>query len=625
MSDWKSRAKIISSDEPSSDWKSRAIPVKQEDPGSLHDLGIGVAQGVTVNSGDEILAGGQTLKDILMGDSDISDARKTWRTHQKENEADVDSAKARSPYLVGGGELAGGLLTAYLTRGKSGAAGAPIAPQTLGQLAIQHGLKGGLFGGVSGFNGSHGDVDSLDGAGELFKDTAIGTGVGSVIGGAVPLIKPLGTAALSSGVQLGAKGALGLGKTGLNILNKVTPEFVEDKLAKSPYLEKLKFILEKTRDGSQEFSGLPAGADIQRQLQTKTESLTNQLTNPIDEVGEYYGKALTEAGDAGSRMSNTNSDYVGSIKNLIPHLGKPKFGEEKTLLDLLTKHSDSKYNHMSMNQVNTSLTPMEGKTAQNLARSLYDPTNKDPSNLALKYFIDSSKGALDETLPEGMLTDINTRFGAPRDIINTVISKGELNPEFQLKHISDLDPTKLSPTIKTYLQNNLIPHLEDSNIQGDKAKSVLSNILEKIKTVNESGQTQYVDPVQFQNEAKDIGMKFGIRADIGGKNGGTQNLDAASGILSLIKGKSLQATEYVGQGIRKLDSLAAGKALYQAPDAEVEPLVKMLNDKGFTDIARHLNNALLSGDANKKKAALFTIMTNPNYKQVLETTGKEIK
>jgi hypothetical protein len=141
----------------------QTAPAPQQ-PGGFASLGRGVIQGATLGYSDEISGAIESL---------FSD--KTYQQARDESRAANEQAKAAHPFLYGGGEIGGGIASAFVP-GLGIAKGAGLA-----KTALTLGAQGGaaaLGGSTAELTGPNRDI------GGAIKDTAVGFGLGAGIGAA---------------------------------------------------------------------------------------------------------------------------------------------------------------------------------------------------------------------------------------------------------------------------------------------------------------------------------------------------------------------------------------------------------------------------------------------------------
>jgi hypothetical protein len=167
-------------------------------------LGEGVLSGASANLRDEIFGLSQAsgLPHVLGGfrapvgaarlgyeylTGQPGSATQTYESERDRMRAVQKAAQEQHPWLYGGGELAGGALTALAAPG-------PGLAETVGGRMAQGAATGGVAGAAYGFGGGEGGLESLKGAG-------IGAGTGAALGG---VLSPVLDAAMWGAGKLGS-------------------------------------------------------------------------------------------------------------------------------------------------------------------------------------------------------------------------------------------------------------------------------------------------------------------------------------------------------------------------------------------------------------------------------------
>jgi len=209
--------------------------VAQVTPGESFQAGV--AQGGTLGIGEELMGGLRATQDIMGDKYSISDLPERYRQRRGEYRAYNELARGQNPGSYMGGEITGGVLTAFIPGGQVG---------TLGKAA--------LMGGASGLGLSEADLTEGDfsgAAGDIAKGAALGAGTYGVMKGAGKILSKARPKQL-------AKSYLGL------------PEPAYERLVKDP--EAVKAALSKADD----FYGLP---DISKRLSSRVDDLAEEAVS----------------------------------------------------------------------------------------------------------------------------------------------------------------------------------------------------------------------------------------------------------------------------------------------------------------------------------------------------------
>lgn len=197
----------------------------------------GVAQGGTLGFGEELMGGIRSLQDVAGDKYSLSDLPERYKQRRGEYRAYNELARGQNPKSYMGGEITGGVGTAFVPGGQVG---------TLGKAAA--------MGGISGLGLSEADLTEGDivGAGtDIAKGAALGAGTYGAM-------KAVGNVASKARPKQLAKAYLGL------------PEPAYERLVKNP--EAVKSALSKADD----FYGLP---EISKRLSSRVDDLAEEAVS----------------------------------------------------------------------------------------------------------------------------------------------------------------------------------------------------------------------------------------------------------------------------------------------------------------------------------------------------------
>lgn len=598
MADWKFRATPVS-DSPSSDWKARAKSLSPEDQGSdLADLGAGAMQGATAGFGDELLAGRDAIDQkaqelVGMKPSSNESLADLYRRLQQENQGKNEEHQKRSPYLYGGGQLAGGIAPAIATMG--GSAEAEALP-LLAKMA--NGVKTGAgIGAISGLGNSKNTIENPEG---LVKDAASDAALGAVTGGLVP-------AALS-----GAKKVAGtIGDAGSFVSNKLG-QMVDD----SPSLSPLKELMNYKRKTGMDFTGNKAVQNIENNANATVDRLGDTIAGVKKNASQLYGQTLQDAGAKGSLVDTA----------------EPELNEALTTANKAINGSEEASGRGGMNKDMRSLlqralspegiSPQEAKTLQNALRDtagtkgyMNDNTVSDAAQALTP--------AIEKSLPDSVLSNLNSTYKGGMQSIEPFLNSGEGNAAQQKVSASELSPDEIKQKSADYF-NNVINRYKDSNIKGAETKANFGRALQASDDASTNAQTNFLDTNQIGQDVNNSAIEKNAIKKIYGEraNGLSSDGGMISKLGNMVTGSPYRAALGVGAVQRAADKTAslvgnAGRNLYQATDDVLNGVASHLADSGHTDIAQHLSNALANKSDTAKNAALFTILSNPTYSSSL--------
>lgn len=188
-------------------------------PSKLESAGYGAAQGATFNFADEgaavTVAAAKKLGDLLTKTKG-GDPIENYRKARDYFRGKIDKAEEANPKTFMAGQFAGAAATAPLGEGAAG-----LLPM-IGKSAI---AKMAALGGLQGLGASNADLTKGD-IGGAARDTAVGAGLGAVVGGAAKGIGKVVSKAVDpefwqNRAQNWGKSALGFTKRFLNTSEKL--------------------------------------------------------------------------------------------------------------------------------------------------------------------------------------------------------------------------------------------------------------------------------------------------------------------------------------------------------------------------------------------------------------------
>jgi hypothetical protein len=616
---------------------------------------MGIGQGASLGFGDEILGAGQAAKDVAFGDGKLADIAKLYRQHQQENQQGFKEAKERSPWSVGGAEIAGGILPAALTMGGSTELQAALKAGKLMQasgLGAKAALTPGL---IAGAGGSEGTLENN--AGKIAIDSAFGGTMASLFGGAAPF------------VQKGAG----------TVLGKLA-EAAKD----SPAISKLLDAYKLKRDTGMQFTGTKGIKNSNDTVNAIIDDVTNKIAGTKGDLNNYYGGMLDDAVNVGDKLSTTDPQLMGAMnraKNLIlgnegtpvqsggstssvAHPGEmnpttlnmggdsisTKITPGRTITQgatpgrggmtpeteaLLQKYGNQVTDPVSLNKVMQTLNPKEAKTLENALREAAGKPGYRDTNAILDAANALRKGTSDAMTSE-MLPTMNAKYSGGLSAIEPFINNGEVNKSLQKTSVGDLDDTQLRTKTSEYL-SKVIDKLRDTNKQGGEEASTFGRVLQNADDINKSNQTQFIDTKTIKNKVDEAALLNTIQKSIYGQKAEGEIPGIVGKIGSLISGSPMRTALGAGGVARSTNKVmggianaaeatklpALGRSLYQANDEALQSIAQTLRDAGHVDIANSLGDALNNKSTNTKNAALFTIMQNPKYRQ--EIFGNDIE
>ena len=575
MSDWKSRAIKVDDSQTAPDWKSRASTAIEEptteevDTGSdLKDLGIGAAQGATLGFADEIYGGLKGAKEALTSEKQFVDE---YRKAQKEAETSYKEAKERSPWLVQGAEVAGGLLI-------PGGAGLQGAKALKGLGAIKKAaLIGSIGGGIAGAGSSEGTLESPE---ELGKDIALGGAVGGVLGGAT-----------------------GLAKVGFDKLAKnLGPE-------ESPGVRQVLKSFEEGKEGKG-FYNTTSGKRVNKESEEVMRDLVNKMTKGMDYANEEYDKFLTPFKNP--LKHNLTSEALEPLSDLEMFINSKSLptgqAAAKRAIDDIQRFKSN------------NLTPQEIKNLQVQLREIGSGLQGEGAALFKK-----SSGLLEGELKKLPGYDkLNELYRTSREIPETILNKvpADLNDSL----IGDLSKQKES--LAKAAQKIITKSQDEALVGREQAQQMdrFATLLNKVKTENpkvlEAMGISDVD--KYQKKIRDAADIENIYQNIQGQNTLDKNALIGTG-----KRVAYTSANLTGQALGGLKNSVAGKVsggvsknLYKLGETGLRKVSDGLKQSGnLAYLGTALEEALNNKSAAAKNAVLFSIAQNPDAREMIDIFG----
>ena len=534
-----------------------------------------------------------------------------YRDAQQDYKQIEDEAKTRSPYLFGGGEIAGGIASF----GKLGKIATPLAE---GKILGQGGLNaakeiGKRAANAAPLGAAYGALDSEEGQligaspeqrSELLSDTAQGAITGSLVGATVPLA--------FEGSKIGAKK-----------LKETASDYIED----SPILQKTTRAIKAGYDKI----GFTGKQDIERLNSQKDDAIygvTDQLYTAKDLLGKNIENVLQTARD-----NNVAVNVSQGIKDGITEALQNRSLSNRTLRN----HQESIKKVLS----GGSLDPVE---ANELRKALRDESyNLAGSNPKGYSDLRDTSQLLNSELENSVgssFTEANKMFNKFLESAQeTIVNKGKPK-QYAQQSLSDLSKDKNKITNEL---SNIVEHAEKGTATGDDARKTLKALNDNL----ENFEKQYpgilknigVDPNRIQKQIKDTSMDYqlsssmrGQRADEGVKVSSptsiVENMIGRAGYgVARAGGRVARGITDTGSIVTKpvTSTLKLGKDLYNAGDDVMTQVVSMFrNNPKQQGIADSLEQAILTGDKVKKDAVIFSILQDPARRNYLFQQNPEL-
>lgn len=596
------------------------------------DIGRGALSGLTFGGLEELTAAAKAGLS-----SEKEDFTTLYKKYLELEEQKEKEARERSPSAMFAGEVLGAIAPAFLTGGASLAASGGTAAAELGgrQLLSAAGkglLAGAGTGAISGaVGGALGSTEGgLIGASEeekqkLLEDIKGGALAGTVLGGALGGVIPLGKAAVSSLKQSGKKA---LQSTLLG----------EEVLTAKEMGEQGKGFITKASKKARDTEKSTAINDIKNTFLKLEDTAADEFKAPL--------KKATELGE----------------------IVQPKFDVDPekgfALADFFEDQGESQIAKKLYSLAEDGLSPLE---SYNLRKEIKEAASRNPKLLS------SAKGVvskIDDAIEDVIQSDIvQTELSADNlplsykeglatysDILKatteSITEKGK-PIDARRKFFRDLPASEatLFETINSLVSRLSLPGTtseEAVRSMYSKEGGLVPLLNQLIKTERPEALTRIANKLGFNDAAQLRDAIVGkiektskesvVKRVIQGEREIASGVPTLGGLSELLTRKPLVgAANIYGQATKAPKELGkaavsrvpekaikAGKGVYYLPENALRGLGEQLKDSPkYGKYATNLLNALDSGDTVKKQAIVFSLMQDPEFRKMMQSEGEE--
>lgn len=606
-------------------------------PSLLRALGRGAGQGATLGFADEMAGALESPSGALESLAkylNLPTIEKDIPAYQKERDAARqinERAKTAHPYGFGAGEILGGTGLGAATGGFGG----------LGAVASDASLAARMAGGIEA-GATLGAVSGVGTSNELEnapKSALVGAASGATVGAAMPVA---GAALGKIGGAIGSvipdkfKTAFQLGKEGINLSNEAGRRQVID-TEQQNVVEKLANQIKTGDDSLAAKVGGEFGAVKDQNANTslnvepaveKAQSLINQLAKEGDEGADRvklqtlldrYVKEKPTFSNATEKPSSVGSDVKLDPTSLTP-VTNP--ANDLDPLSLTTSNAPE------------SLAAATKGTAPNPTETIFDPmamTSRPVRNLTEIPFKDvlatkksfqgvseygngmSSKNGKNiagllakefteplETIPE--MATANAKYNTlQEDVLNPLGLKGKMN----------------KAEAANALRNKVFGYEANSNQAGSNIRADVEQALVGMEKL---------DP-ELAKSVRNLWSSTSKRIQVA-KDAGQGGAVQLSGVPGVIKSQSTQLVNAAGRGAGAISKSASnalgvtGKFLNSMPLESLRAIGQKLqaSQAGTSQKLGNILSAAAEKDQIGRNALIFTVMQNPDYRNLIQQT-----
>lgn len=628
---------------------------------SATDLSRGIGQGALMGATDEL--GGalsallerpvsyaidkfQGVPEDLAGVSDESKLLDRYRQSQQDIQKELEASQERSPWLYGGGQVAGGMTSGSAIGGALGIGKAAPGAAKLADIARNQGKLAAL--GELGLRGAktYGQALPL-----MLTEGALSSKEGGLT--SIPEAEQLGEDVLGSalfgipavfGMQAVSDVAMPAASKSAAAIRQAGTEFVEE----HPLLRQMKIAYGYGKQGINPKSqaatlvtDLNAPSNLTQLDNERTSKLMEEIYGAKDRVGKGVSDALNNATNTGKLVDITQDtttalNQVQALASKYPEIasntrasqifekiasGQSKVTpvEAKDLIDYMDAY-------IGKFKSSTNTTPAE----QGILSNLYQ-TRQQFSN-TLKNAIPEYRAAA-ERYNQFMKLVPETIIAGPRPV--------EIKGEF-FSDINNQDP-KIFDQLKRLNQGTT---REGSATQSVKESFV--NTVKGMKTFEQQEAERFargeISNPAFSRTADEIENEIKRNSDDAVARSSMDALSPHTGVATTMakmatgtgetgRATSLSAANIAGRASRKIGQSSQNnpiskvtRSIYTAPHETVLALSqKLKNTPGLDKYGKSLEEALNSPDTNKRNQVLFTIMQNPNARAFVKDDTEDMR
>lgn len=592
------------------------------------DFGLGAINplGFTDEAAAGLVAGGQRLRDYLTGAEGQSFLERYGKLAE-EYEKPFIEAEERSPYLYGGGQVAGGVAAGLL----SGGAGlsASISKQGLkaaGRQAAKEGFKqgltkeavkelaakaakeefkkqlvdtalvGGVAGGAASFGNSRADLRTKEGQEQITRDVLTGVGTGA-------LLTPA-----------------------FNVAGHKAGEKLSDLFTDRPEFRRYLAAFQRGSKENKGFLGEKVEQEISEGVANKGSRLGEQMVELRNTLSNKLGKTLDNFAEP---IEGVQRELL-STELALQQLGK----EQRTLLN--TREFDQLQSLLRKSQ-NVTRAAGEVPDTQISAKEAFDLRNK-----LLGFMKSSEEGGLNQIAGD-LVDKIEGELGQVpgfSDALSKLKEIPEVTGEMFLNKTIQGAEQKGTGAAAEQIGQKLGKIIEGAGTSGASSTSVgerklLRDFFNNLRQVNQEnpGLLQKVgikNIDQLEKEVQKIGDLREIQKTIVGTR--EQPASVESLLLKPFKLVGLGSTTTGGVGLNLANRL--GQATHKLTNNPVTNFSKQLTalpidglkqigqtlqqNPRYSAIGNRLMFALENGDTTAKNSALFVIMQNPELRNLAQ-------
>ena len=619
---------------------------------SALDFSKGVARGLTLEGLDE--AGGAIGAGIERGlgaigigpaavdaqlreqgftgsgvDQSLAD---TYRDYQSGIAQDLKASEERSPGLTIAGQIAGGITAGTAATGALGAGKAAQGAQSIADIARNSGK-------------SKAALELLRRGGQSYKEIAPLLAVEAGLASEEKLIGEGSDAGafagdVASGLAFGLPAMVGLqgvtdlavpaAKSGLQKAGKAIKEAAEEsplarqaKLAFEKYGQELKLDPKKIKIVEKGIADVDAGKSSSVWNTERASMITDNILKADKELGNLVGQSIEVSSKAGVKVNaqDVAQQAFDEITKLSQEL--PTVLQDRNFNATMQKVLSRDYNRVSPKEVKAAIEDITNSIDRISNMKLPTPELQEASNI-LRNMRKNLDMRLKESVPA--YQEAAERFYQFRRSYMEQPIAGRFDPDLDDLMYGDIKKgqKRLVESFEELVSKSTADSSAASGVEANFARLQESTKRFEQEELKRLQQGKIQTPVmpgaddfmkQIRDFADDAAVRRQTRTTQESQSGGKAGAKNVLGIGDTGRGAILTGAYQAGRitASKPAQKVARmSRNIYNAPTETLTGLAQKLENNNVTaSLGRALREGLQSGDAQKRNAALFTIMQNP--------------
>lgn len=621
---------------------------------SGQDFSVGAAKGLTMGSLDELgglvgagvesglgaLGIGPSAVDEQLAEQGFQGVDESflakYRGYQEASEQAVKDAEARSPILSTAGQIAGGITGGVALGGLMGLGQAGAKAKSIAEIARNDGMSKAALellkrGGINYAKASPAIAaeSALTSEADLIGPNAQPMKVAADVAGGLAFGLPavMGLQAASDVIAPAAMKSAGAIKGKLAEIAEDSPIMRQMEIAYNKYGKNLKVNPKSEKAILEGVPGVEGGTPFSLLDTKRAENITKQVLDVDEELGKLVGKSIDDAKGVTIDVSKFKQDTYDEVLALSQEM--PSILKDENFNKIITKVLSRDFKNASPRDIKNTMDDITNAIERIGSYKIPSPELEEAPKL-LRKLRTRLDVTLKDTLPEYELA--STRFAQHRNAYLEQPIAGRFDPELDDIYYGSM---KKGDKKITEAYEDLVKRTTSDSQSADATEARYSKLGEATKKFQAAEDARVAagqikapitaDPKvmldQIKSFADDAAVRRTTRKTQESQAGGAASLKSIVGMGDTGRGFALSTAYRAGRiaASKPVTGTAnIGRKLYNAPTQSLNTLAtKIEATPGLAPLGKALREGIESGNANKKNAALFTIMQNPNARLLI--------